>query len=439
VLLLLAATPVLLFGLGNLWLATPPGRGWIAKRIERAVGLQVETGPGSWAPWSGFVLRDVVLRLPADAGLADGAVDVLRVERIVVQPRWDRMLRGHATPGRIEIVRPDANIPVELLVALAGRRGGEGPPPPSVEPPALAGEPGNEKSPIASPAGVENPPARAGEAAGDRADAPQIGKHPEESPTSWLIVRGGRLRIGMGGARDTGLVLDGIDAEIPVRGKAATGGVKIAECSAGGNSIGNLDMPLSWEAPRLVVERWQPDMGGIRPSVSLQVVLRGDIPFMVACAVPERAVEIGGKAQEGRRIAARRFVGIARLAGYARAPSSWQGETAVDAWDVRVAGLFGRNLEFDRCLLRAVLRSSVVRVNDARAVGEQFSVLGNGLIFADGHLTALARIVLPEDAARAAAEEMARAAGLEKFGFQPLETPDRSVYIFSSSTVSSRW
>ena len=424
----LAAAPVVLFGLANLWLATPLGRGWIAKQLGRRVGLHVEIGPGSWSPWAGLVLRDVELRLPADAGLPGGAVDVLKVERIAVRLRWGGVLHGRVAPERIEVVRPDVNIPVELLMSLAGRKDRAAVPPPAAELPALAGEAGEGergKPSAEGPAGGGQAPAEAGKAGAPSPGAPQLRKRAEEEPTAWLVVRGGRLRIGMGGARDTGLVLDGIDAEIPVRGRAAGGGLKIAKCLLNGEPLGGFDIPLSWKDPQLALGRWQPEIAGMRVGVGLQVILRGDIPFSVSCAVPEQSADLDSGAPGAPRIKAARVAGVARMAGYLRAPSSWLGDARADAVEIRGVNVSGKPVEFDRCSLRAVLRGAVVRVNDARAVGEQFSVLGNGLVFADGRVEALARVVLPEDAAREAGAGVARAVGVENFGFQPLGTPDR--------------
>jgi len=399
------------------------------KRVARATGLQVGIGPGSWSPWGGLVLRDVVLRLPGDAGLSEGALDVLKVERIVVRLRWARIMRGHLRPERVEVVRPDANVPVELLMALAGKGDAAGPPAAPVEFPALAGENGVDEPAPTWPLPTQGPAGQGSDAAAS-ASPPQAGNGSEEKPTAWLVVRGGRLRSGMGGDRNEGLVLDGIDAEIPLRGKAATGSVRIARFSLGEAPLGKLEIPLSWEAPRLTADHWQPELVGIRSSVSLQIIPQGDFPFMAAFAAPEQALDIGSQQYGAVRIRAARFAAIARLAGYARAPSSWRGNLGADAEDVEAAGLVAQPLTLHRCSLRAVLRGSVVRVADARAVGEQLSMLGNGLIFADGRITALVRIVLPEEAAQAAAEKVARVADWKNFAFHPLETPDRWFFDF---------
>ena len=436
------ATPVLLLALANLWLFAPPGRNWVAGKLARSTGLQVETGPASWSPWGGVVLRDVALRLPAEAGVPGGAVDVLRVERIGVRLRWSRVLRGHLTPRKIEVLRPDANFPVEMLVALAGRHEGEAPPPPPTgEIPALAGGPesaGQGKTGMGT--GKE---AAAGGGTGEAESRPGASESkaapksaPEKAPTSWLVVRGGRFRVGMGAGRDTGLVLEEIDADIPLRGRPASGGLRIKCCRAGGVSLGSVEVPVSWEPPFLIVKQWAPDIAGVRVEVGFQAVLRGKIPFMLACAVPEDAVEIeaGGLG----RVHADRAAVVARLAGYAAMPGSWQGKALADAEDVEVAGTPAlqdaglRSWKFDRCSLRAALRCAVVRIDDARAVGEDFSVLGNGLVFPNGNIDAVVRFVVPEETARAAnatldcwADAGGKRPDATPFAFVPLDTPDR--------------
>lgn len=427
--------PVVFIGLANLWLFSPLGRHWVAGKLARATGLHVETGPVSWSPWGGVVLRNMVLRLPAEAGVPGGAVDVLRVERITVLPQWRRVLRGHLTPRKIEILRPDANLPVEMLMALAGRHGGEVPPPPPTgEIPALAGGPEPVRpGETTKGAGKETPEGTAAGGAENRPSSPEPKAAPEEAPTSWLVVRGGRLRVGMGAGRESGLVLEDIDADIPLRGRPASGGVRIKRCRVGGVSLGAVEVPVSWESPLLTVERWEPEIAGVRISVGFQAVPEGNVPFMLACVVP---VDAGGGGWGSLHAA--RAAAVARMSGYATIPGSWQGEALADAEDVELTGMpgidgAGRHVwKFDRCSLRAALRGAVVRIDDARAVGGDFSVLGNGLVFPDGNVDAVARFVVPEETARAAnatlsnwAEAAANRRETAPFGFVPLETPDR--------------
>jgi len=67
---LVIAIPLLLvLGLvgGNLFLATPMGRGFVAKKMSRAMQMPVEIGSASYTPWGGLRVRDLRVDQVSDA------------------------------------------------------------------------------------------------------------------------------------------------------------------------------------------------------------------------------------------------------------------------------------------------------------------------------------------------------------------------------------
>ena len=113
--------PLLLFGLSNLWLATPPGRGWIAARFSRLTGLEARVGPASWTPWGGVSLRRIELLAPEPLRASLGR-PMLEVDRITVRPHWRPLLKGLLVLRTVEVEQPRLRLPVELLSFLAAQR-----------------------------------------------------------------------------------------------------------------------------------------------------------------------------------------------------------------------------------------------------------------------------------------------------------------------------
>jgi hypothetical protein len=94
---------------------------------------------------------------------------------------------------------------------------------------------------------------------------------------------------------------------------------------------------------------------------------------------------------EAREAAAR-----ALFLGRLLVPGTWHGELLAEAAGIEVKHQ-ARTLPFDRASCASVLRGSMLSCLDARLVGEEISLLGNGALLADGRLAAVARLVAPPE------------------------------------------
>lgn len=416
-LIAVVVVPLGLFGLSNLWLATPPGRSWIAGKITRATGLPARVGPASWLPWDGLVLRRIEIERPPQLVVADSGL-LLEVERIKVEPHWRELWRGRVAVGRVVVDAPAVDLPVELLAHLAA----------AAVPPEAAGEEEPAEPVVVEPVVPVVPepsPGAAEPVAGEvvAEPEPQAVELPE---TSWLVVRGGSFRLGRAANSGGWLAIGGIDARVPVRGKAADGSVSLAELRLAGEEIGSQELPLRWEPPRLSVIDWHPRIGTLQLAVNMHGVLLGSLPFVVECRLPEQMVD-GETAGLPGKIAAGQAGGVAVLGGHLRMPSTLAGRGRIEAEVVRVPEGFegGGAMEFDRCGLSWNLAAGTLRVIDARAVGDSMSLLGNGTLMADGRVAGVLRVVVPEEGAAAMVNRFGNLLPAAPTGFRPMETPDR--------------
>lgn len=416
--LVLAAVllPLLLFGLSNLWLATPPGRSWIAGKVTRASGLEARVGPCSWLPWEGVCIRKLVIgRPPALVGEEDEPV--LGIERIKVAPHWRELARGHVVIGRIEVEEPALDLPIELLAHLVAAPGER-------ELPAVqAPDPDRAEEPVIEPdPGASEPPALAetAEAPPVRAPAAKVAL-PE---TSWLVVRGGRMRVRLAAGGGDWFSFGRIDAELPLRGKTADGTVAIGQITVAGRQVDDVEVPVRWESPRLSVTDWEPPAGPLQARVNAQCVLFASFPFAIECRLPSQSV---GEAEDGAAgFSAGKMAGFASMGGHLRIPSTIVGRGGVEAEKVVVPfGFADETIEFDKFRLWGQLSGGVARVIDARAVGDRAALLGNAVVVADGRVGGVLRVVIPENGVEAISRRLGPELPEPPTGFRPLETRDR--------------
>ena len=425
--------PVLVFGLSNLWLATPPGRSYVAGRISRATGLPARVGPGWWLPWSGLELRRIEIGRPPQLASA-GAALVVRVGRVKVEPHWRELARGRLVPGMIVLEDPEVDLPVELLAHLAA----EGGAPQERAVVVAEPEPGvHPAAPVAGDAG--GTPELAGPAAEPVEVVPMA--EPALPATSWLIVHSGSFKVGPAAGGGCLVSIAGIDARVPLRGAAADGSLVVAELNVAGRSLGPQQVPLRWESPRLSVTGWQPVAGPFQLGVRAQCIPSGSLPFVFECILPEQAVD-PDQADAPAGIAVGRIRGAVAMGGHLRMLSSLAGQGRIEAEGVTAESMLDRSgpLKFDQCRAWGKLAGGVLQVVDARAAGDSLSLLGNAVLVADGRVGAVLRVVVPQEAV---APVTARLGGLlpqPPAGFRPLETPDRWIVDCTlGGTIGEEW
>lgn len=413
--------PLVVFGLSNLWLATPPGRGWVAGRLGRLTGLEARTGPLSWSPWNGVTARQVELLAPEP--LRAGGEPLLSVKRVTISVHWRSLAKGVLVARSIEVEEPRLRLPVELLSVLATR-----------QPVVVVQVPQN----LAAAPPNAAPGTGAGEGTVGQATGPEVAvAAPAQTPgamvppgtdlggTAWMKVSGASLWLGPAGQPQGWIEAEGVDAEVPMAGNEAPGRVAVASLRLGNMPAKPTEVALHWRAPVLTMGPWTPPLEGVHCEVRAQAIPAGPLPFLVECQLPKQEIARRDWAG-GWSVGAAVGEALFRAGGYFRSPSSWQGECQATAAGLAVGQQGGLQTWFDDARLALGVRNGMIMMSDARAIGEAGSLLANGWLFADGRVAAVGRLVLPRDSALALQERFGAAfLTAEGGGFGPLETPDR--------------
>lgn len=394
---LLLTGPPLGFALSNLWLASGWGRAAIASRIERRCGLETRIGGASWSPWNGVTLRQVELLQPA-ALRPRCATPLLSVERLRIEPVWSALAARRLSIRALTVERPQLAITVELLAHLAQ----QATPPETV--PAVAAGP------------VAGPPVAVvgGESAGPPQPAPPdpgtavpppvpTPPSPPSEPTRWVHVRGAEFRLyAAGGGREL-VAATGMDGDFPLAGANATGKLGLASLTAGGERVlSGFAARLTWQAPVLALE---PEtalcrVAGLDVRFIAHLAFNPGLPVQVLVEVPRQRLSLPVAAL-GLTVDADTVMLQGRFIGALLAPGSWQGDVAASAGGIALRHPEHR-FAFDRGSGVAALRGGMLSCADARLIGDDLSLLGNGTLLADGRVAAVMRVVGPPETAAAA-------------------------------------
>lgn len=394
--LLLVILPPLAFGCSNLWLATR-GRAMLADRLQQRWGLETRIGGASWSPWHGLTLRQVEIAQPA--ALRGGVSDPLvRVDTLWVAPVWRKLLRRQVTIGSLEISGAKVALTVEMVAQLAQREE-----PPAAMPLAMAAPPNPSGLPAAAPGGTGPvaapepaipPPATPAAAPSEAAAVPVA---PSEA-TRWARFQGVDFQLTSASSHRVLAEIGGFAGEVPFAGDPAKSTLAVESVELFGEQVlDSMRAGLSWQNPVITVEPEDPTtrLAGLDVRWGLRFALMEGLPAQVQLELPRQAARFsaaGPAITVEARAAAARAVFLGRLL----VPGTWHGELLAETAGIEVKHK-ERTLPFDRASCATVLRGGMLSCLDARLVGEEFSVLGNGALLADGRLAAVARLVAPQE------------------------------------------
>jgi len=401
--------PLFLLGI-NIWLAIGPGRHWLANKISAKTGLHTEVGWSSVTPWSGVTIHKLSVAQP-EALRAAIPMPLADVERIRLTPVWKACLHGRLEVRSIDLDSPHITLPLELLAHLGAV---PTPPhvtvtqPPSSTPPVPGTPPPIAQTPSPPPpsAAIPMPPAV------------------QALPTGWIRMRDASFSLVTAGHTDTPVIrISGVEGDIPAAGAAAESKLHIAEIAClGSYKISPPEIPLRWQEPELTFAESKWDLSGWKISMAAKCALRPGLPFLVEMAMPKQDGSWHDSSSRHEiKISAANAMG--RFAGFAVAPSTWQGDFAIGTQQLALP--FQDHLTFDQTGLLLGLRSGMAACRDARAIGESASFLGNAAVLADGRCAAVLRVVLPPDAARNIMEHTNAMLPGTSWGFAPMGAPDR--------------
>ena len=418
------------YGVSNLWLMSPWGKGMIERKLGERTGFVWEVGSMSWSPWNGCNMRDVRMLLPDELG-AEFEQPAMEVTRIRVMPYWSRMLRGSgARPREVLVDSPRVTVSLEMLASMLDRIGEDLIDEPAVAaPPDLAANSGN-LGPVGPPRPGPTPgpepvadglPAQ--QAAPAQASPPAVERPPAGLPMH-LRVRDASVHLVARGKGVDLLRMDQMSLDMPIFGEDASGKIKVASLEISGfPKLSSLEQVLVWKRPGLEIEEQSMDLGGVKLRFGAQLVkgrhVSGRFPFLVNMVIdPQQVESIEGLDSIGLHVGAGKVAGKFRFFGLLDSPMTWQAEMLLLGEGVSVSrgkeGEQGHRMDFDVMYLPAILHQGKLHWGGAKMIGEDLSV-------------AVTRLVASPEVAGKLSKSLQRAGLADESWWHDLDTPDRKV------------
>lgn len=401
----LLLAPVAVLPAVNLWLASPFGRAWIAKKIHQRCGLEARVAGASASPWNGIEVQGLEILQPPPLRSAIGE-PLFKTRSVKLNPVWRAWLRGRTEIQAIDIDSPRAVVPVELLASLVRSHAAPASPAPAPNPQASGPAPSSPP---------EHPPAP---------PAPPTVTPPASSaihvpPTGWLRIRNASFRLISASKHSDLIEVKGVNGDIPVSGSPARSKLRVAGIRiAGDETISGIDATLSWQAPILTLQPVETTSHGIKLTAAGQAALVKGLPVQAEIQAPAQALPPTALPADSRA-EADLIASSARFRGFLLAPASWQGEWVAQSERIKFHAA-GHDVGFDRGFMVTTLRGGVLSCNDARLLGDDLSLLGNATLIADGKLAGVLRVVAAPETAAAIGSRL-----IPNPHLTPLSTPQR--------------
>ena len=394
------------------------GRSVLAARIQNIIHLETSIQGSSWSPWNGLTIYGLSIKQPAPLSKAISR-PMLSVESIRVYPDWRALLKKQLVIRGIELQKPDLTIPIELLSQIPSA-----PVDPTLaakQPKLAEGQPPTGDTPATprvTPAPHPAGPALAAKPETTPPSAPLV----VTDPTAWITFSDARLSIVSAMSKEPLYRISSIHGALPISGKSAGSKLVLNGVSVLGNAIpGEVNIPVKWQAPVLSLGVIHAGALGIDCKLEAKIGLTPGIPFLIGGAIPK---------QEGREIVLSEslhaklgsIAGEGRFQGYALAPGSWQGQCVMQS--LLIDAVFaGNKASFNQGQALIVFQQGILRCIDARLVGDDLSLLGNGMALSDGRFASHLRIVAAPESLAAISRRIQNDSPLQ---LTPLSTPQRA-------------
>jgi hypothetical protein len=409
--------PLAVYLLGNLWLLSPPGRGWVAAKIQARVRLESKLGGVTISPWNGVSLHDLQILQPEPLRNAISQ-PLARIHLVRLTPVWRAWMRGKLELRAVELDSPQIALSIELLADLARSQAAGRPAPaspPTAGPPPLAGPP-----PVGPPAPappIDQP---------SQTSPPATPAPVSLSPNSWLHLKQASFTLVSASSGRKWFSLSGLEGSIPVAGKPAQSVLRVHSIDiAERQAFTDLQTSLEWKAPLLVFKPTETDLQGFKIQIAAQIALLGGLPLRIDVQAPRQKLEPFALPADGR-VRAEAIAANARFRGLLLAPGTWQADLIAETVSAAVT-FADKEAKFDRGSSVTILRGGVVSCVDARLIGDELSFLGNATLLADGRLAAVLRMVAAPDTANAIAGRLFPSLP-QPVSLTPLATPQRAAF-----------
>jgi hypothetical protein len=423
----LLLSPILFFLLSNCWLRSPWGCRWIAGKITAKIGLEASIDGAGWLPGADVWIDGLILQQPAP--LRDSINQpLLRVKKIKIRPAWSQALRGKKDLLSLTIDAPECTVSVEMIVDLirqssAGMHALEPQAPAAIvaarpvpETVAPAPAPPTPPTVVANPLNVE--PIKL-----------------LEKPTGWLQVNHGDFRLLHAGSGKEWIECKNIDVVLPFEGKEAQGSVSMTSLDIFDHHCGELvKIPLSWKSPLWETPELSFVIDGLHCDMKAQLGKVAGLPFNLTILQKNQTW-----ASESQIFRADEIEGLHRAAGYLLAPSTWNAQSISAAKNLSI-NVSERKKDFFIAVSSINMSGGVLQCADARALGDEVSLLGNGMLLADGRFAGILRIGASRQVAGSIESIMKSLFPELPFALGPFLNEDRKgTDLFVGGTVAQPW
>ena len=395
---------VLLFTLGNIALNSHWTKDCVTSFLEQKTGEIWKIGTLTFAP------NGVLHIYSIESQLAEGEV---LVKHVSVRPNYALALKKQIRFSEVCIEQPEVTLtdawilekletkiqdPIEEPIVAAletkenpGRKVAVGGVEPVENPVAGYDNRGESAEPTVAVKKIEVKP---------NESSPPVGNHdPTDFHESWLRVRGAKLNI-VSKYGDV-LVIDGVEADLPVGGKNLTG-----ELAWNGLSMFDRELvsggaiKIEKKGPILSVKETEVDFFGIKlqPDIYLGQSPQGPM-FHIDMQIPEQSVEeLFTHLDLMVGLSVGNIAGRMQLAGFVNHPFTWRGIADVRALNIEAKeGHRGTTAHFDSFLFRSLLNRGVVQSPNIQLRGEEVTLMSNGVLHMNGDGYGVVRLImLPE-------------------------------------------
>ncbi|MGJ8672086.1 hypothetical protein [Rubritalea sp.] len=218
----------------------------------------------------------------------------------------------------------------------------------------------------------------------------------EDEKEAWVRIVDGSMRLTVGDKVLTSL--DDFSAEIPIGGEQLTGGVSWGEVTVGGRRIvDHGEFLVQKKGHALSVKETDMNFFGLdlKPELLLVKGGRSGLLFQVDLEVPEQsAMELVTHLNLTLGMAMESISGEMRIVGDLAHPLTWQALADVRAENIEVAeGHRGGYSRFDSFHFQSMLQRGVMQVPRIELIGEEVSVMSNGVATMNGYGFGICRVV----------------------------------------------
>lgn len=400
--------------------------------LKKRTRLEWSMASATWSPWGGIRLREVVAELPSQ--LEEKIAPVVRVQRVEVYPYWSTVFQKRPEFREVVVEKPEGNIPIELISLLLAEKGQSKqaepilPTLPKPKDPVVPVEPNKKDEKKPNDKVSEKPKPQKVEQQG----SPAVEEKVEKSLPSRIIVRNGRCRFYSMAAGQTDLLIEGFTLDLPISGPEAEGVVTSKSVSFSGQQVlGTISHVARWKEPYLDFPAQETEWQGLKFLYGGRLQLKGGTRYSVALqGQPGKMQDFELSEWTGGRVGIEQVkTFLVRSDGDLRRPGTWRADVLADVRGVNLVQK-DRNLghRFDLGQFVAVFRQGSLQIADMRLRSERLSLLGNGIVRADGHLWSVLRVVadpeISEMMTRVAVGSHLSRGWMSKW-MRPMGTPDR--------------